>query len=266
MGLDRQASVGVNLSTDPEGPGGAFLSVTDPVKLTDPVHQTDPIEQTGSATVPTGTVTFLFTDIEGSTRLLEQLRQEYATLLAEQRQLLRAAFAEWNGFEVDTQGDSFFVAFPRAVDALNCTVEAQRAIGAHRWPGDVDLRVRMALHTGEPLVHRTGYVGMDVHRAARIGAAGHGGQILVSGSTRELVATDLPAGLELLPLGEHRLKDVRQPVELYQVRASGLSADFPPLRTLATGDEPPTAGQAPFKGLEYFDEADAPLFFGREQL
>ena len=157
--------------------------------------------ETASA-IPTGTVTFLFTDIEGSTRLLERLREDYADLLAEQRRVLRAAFAEWNGFEVDTQGDSFFVAFPRAVDALQCTVEAQRAIAAHSWPQGVQLRVRMALHTGEPIVQRAGYVGMDVHRAARIGAAAHGGQILVSGSTRELVAADMPAGVELVSLGE----------------------------------------------------------------
>ena len=157
--------------------------------------------ETASA-IPTGTVTFLFTDIEGSTRLLERLRQEYADLLAEQRRLLRAAFAEWNGFEVDTQGDSFFVAFPRAVDALQCTVEAQRAIAAHTWPQGVQLRVRMALHTGEPLVQRTGYVGMDVHRAARIGSAAHGGQVLVSGSTRELVTADMPTGMDLIALGK----------------------------------------------------------------
>ncbi|MFL5678659.1 MAG: adenylate/guanylate cyclase domain-containing protein, partial [Chloroflexota bacterium] len=216
--------------------------------------------------IPTGTVTFLFTDIEGSTRLLERLRHEYADLLAEQRRLLRAAFSEWNGFEVDTQGDSFFVAFPRAVDALQCTVEAQRAIAAHSWPHGEQLRVRMALHTGEPLVQRTGYVGMDVHRAARIGSAAHGGQILVSGSTRELVTADMPTGMDLIGLGSYRLKDVRQPVELYQVRADGLPFDFPPLRTESTGDEPPTPGEAPFKGLEFFDESDARLFFGRESL
>ena len=231
------------------------------MSLADPASMAD-----AASAIPTGTVTFLFTDIEGSTRLLERLRQEYAILLADQRQLLRTAFAEWNGFEVDTQGDSFFVAFPRAIDALTCTVEAQRAIAAHRWPGGTQLRVRMALHTGEPIVQRTGYVGMDVHRAARIGAAAHGGQILVSGSTRELVAADMPPGLELLGLGEYRLKDVRQPVELYQVLADGLQADFPPLRTVSTGDEAPTPGEPPFKGLEYFDETDARLFFGREAL
>ncbi len=127
----------------------------------------------------------------------------------------------------------------------------------------VEVRVRMGLHTGEPIVQRTGYVGMDVHRAARVAAAGYGGQILVSQSTRELVAPDLPPEIQLRSLGQHRLKDVRQPVEIYQVEADGLLTDFPALRTLETGDEPPTPGSPPFKGLEYFDEADAALFFGR---
>ena len=231
------------------------------VSLTDPVAMDD-----AASAIPTGTVTFLFTDIEGSTRLLERLRQEYADLLAEQRRLLRSAFREWNGFEVDTQGDSFFVAFPRAVDALNCTVAAQRAIGAHLWPQDVRLHVRMALHTGEPIVERTGYVGMDVHRAARIGAAAHGGQILVSEARANSSLRICRRGWNSVPLGSYRLKDVRQPVELYQVRADGLQADFPALRTENVGDEPPTPGEPPFKGLEFFDETDARLFFGRETL
>ena len=198
---------------------------------------------------PTGTVTFLFTDIEGSTRLLEQLRGDYATVLAEQRELLREAFARWNGFEVDTQGDSFFVAFPRAMDAVCCAVEAQRAIAAHQWPQRVEVRIRMGLHTGEPVMARTGYVGMDVHRAARIGAAGHGGQILLSGTTRDLVAHDLPDGFSLIDLGEHRLKDVRQPIPIFELTATGLRAEHPPLRTLETGDEPPSPGERRYMGL-----------------
>ena len=216
--------------------------------------------------LPTGTVTFLFTDIEGSTRLLDGLRDAYGSLLSDQRMLLRAAFAQWGGFEVDTQGDSFFVAFSRASDAVSCAVAAQRAIANHHWPHDAQVRVRMGLHTGEPIVQRTGYVGMDVHRAARVAAAGHGGQILVSQSTRELVAADLPDGIALRSLGRHRLKDVREPVEIYQVEAAGLATDFPPLRTIETGDEPPTPGDPPYKGLEHFDESDARLFFGRELL
>ncbi len=134
---------------------------------------------------PSGTVTFLFTDIEGSTKLLERLREQYAVLLDEQRQILRAAFTRWNGREIDTQGDLFFIVFPRAIDAICCVMEAQRELAAHDWPQGVVVRVRMGLHTGEPIQVRTGYVGMDVHRAARIAAAGHGGQVLVSQTTRE---------------------------------------------------------------------------------
>ena len=112
------------------------------------------------ASLPAGTVTFLFTDIEGSTKLLDQLRADYATVLAEHRDILRVSFGEWNGIEVDTQGDSFFVAFSRAADAIACAAESQRLLAAHRWPKDVVVRVRMGLHTGEPLVMKTGYVGM----------------------------------------------------------------------------------------------------------
>src|SRR5437773_679392 len=141
--------------------------------------------------VPTGTVTFLFTDIEGSTELLDHLRDGYATVLADQRQLLRAAIARWNGHEIDTQGDSFFVAFARAADAIEAVVDSQRALAAHDWPEDAPVRVRMGLHTGEPRLAATGYVGLDVHRAARICAAGHGGQVLLSQTTRALVGSDL---------------------------------------------------------------------------
>src|SRR5205823_5627582 len=157
--------------------------------------------------VPSGTVTFLYTDIEGSTRLLEALREGYAAVLADQRDLLRAAFTHCSGHEIDTQGDAFFVAFPRAIDALQCVVEAQQALAQHAWPAGAQVRVRMGLHTGEPLVARTGYVGMDVHRAARIAAAGHGGQVLLSQTTRELLYQDLPPGVALRALGDFKLKD-----------------------------------------------------------
>ena len=128
--------------------------------------------------LPTGTVTFLFTDIEGSTRLLRELRDQYATVLADHRAILRAAFDRWRGVEIDTQGDAFFVAFSRAVDAIGAAVEAQRTVAAHVWNHGATVRVRMGLHTGEPAIGPTGYVGMDVHRAARICSAGHGGQVL----------------------------------------------------------------------------------------
>ncbi len=146
------------------------------------------------AELPSGTVTFLFTDVEGSTRLLKQLRERYGQVLAEHRRILRAAFAEYRGREMDTQGDAFFVAFARARDAAGAAVAAQRALAAHTWPEDAVCRVRMGLHTGEPAVGEEGYHGMGVHRGARICAAGHGGQILLSNTTRELAEDELPAG------------------------------------------------------------------------
>jgi WD40 repeat protein/class 3 adenylate cyclase len=215
--------------------------------------------------LPGGTVTFLFTDIQGSTRLLEQLREQYALVLADQRDLLRAAFTTHHGTEIDTQGDSFFVAFPRALDAVACVADCQRALAAHAWPQGAQVRVRMGLHTGEPILARTGYVGMDVNRAARIAAAGHGGQVLLSQTTRDLVWQDLPAGLALRGLGEHKLKDIRYPQPIFQLEIEGLPADFPALKT-AESEAPPTPGEAPFKGLQYFGEEDANLFFGREAL
>ena len=166
--------------------------------------------------LPSGTVTFLFTDIEGSTRLLHELGDAYADALAEHRRVLRDAFARHDGVEVDTQGDSFFVAFSRASDALAAAREAQAALNGPVW-------VRMGLHTGEPLVTDEGYVGIDVHRAARIAAAGHGGQVLVSQSTRDLVGAD-----GLRDLGEHRLKDLTAPERIYQLGGD----DFPPLASL----------------------------------
>ncbi len=184
------------------------------------------------ASLPTGTVTFIFTDIEGSTHLLEQLGDRYAAVLAEYRQLLRATFQEKGGHEVDTQGDAIFVAFPLARDAVAAAVTAQRGIVSHSWPEGGTVRVRVGLHTGEPHSADTGYVGMDVHRAARICAAGHGGQILLSQTTRELVAEDLPEGVSFRDLGEHRLKDLTRPQRLFQVTVADLSSEFPPLKSL----------------------------------
>lgn len=215
---------------------------------------------------PSGTITFLFSDIEGSTHLLEQLGNEYAVLLAEHRDLLRQAAERYNGHEVDTQGDAFFFAFFRAVDAVNFAADAQRTLAAHSWPHDATLRVRMGLHTGEPMLARTGYVGMDVHRAARIGAAGHGGQVLLSQTTRALIENQLPEGASLVDLGEHKLKDMRYPVHIIQLSLEGLPSEFPPLKALSSGSEPPAPGDPPFKGLEFFDEQDQDLFFGREQI
>src|SRR6516164_3745474 len=182
--------------------------------------------------LPTGTVTLLFTDIEGSTRLLQQLVDRYASMLAECRHLLRATFQEWNGHEVDTQGDAFSIAFARATDAVLAAVEVQRALAAHPWPEGVAVRVRMGLHTGEPTLTSEGYVGLDVHRAARIMSAGHGGQVLLSQAISYLVEQDLPDDVTLHDLGERHLKDLARPKRLYQLAIAGLPDDFPPLKTL----------------------------------
>jgi predicted ATPase/class 3 adenylate cyclase len=183
-------------------------------------------------TLPTGTVTFLFTDIEGSTRLLRELGDAYADVLAEHRRALRDAWWRHEGVEVDTQGDAFFVAFARASDAVAAAAEAQRALAG----GPV--RVRMGLHTGEPLRSDEGYVGFDVHRAARIAAAGHGGQVLLSQATADL------AGVDVRDLGLHRLKDLSAPERLFQLGRE----DFPPLKTLHETNLPVPA--TPFLGRD----------------
>ncbi|HJS28691.1 MAG TPA: tetratricopeptide repeat protein [Anaerolineales bacterium] len=179
--------------------------------------------------LPSGTVTFLFTDIEGSTKLLQALGADYAVLLADQRRILRAVFAAWSGREVDTQGDAFFVSFTRAKAAVEAAVEAQRRLQAHRWPGEVELRVRMGIHTGEPQVEEEGYVGISVHRAARLAHAGHGGQVLLSETTEALVRDELSEGVRLRDLGEYRLKDMPRFEPVYQLAISDLPGDFPPL-------------------------------------
>jgi predicted ATPase/class 3 adenylate cyclase len=176
--------------------------------------------------LPTGTVTFLFTDIEGSTKLLHDLGDAYADALAEHRRVLRDAFARHNGVEVDTQGDAFFVAFARAQDAALAAADAQRALEAG------PIRVRMGIHTGEPLRTEEGYVGMDIHRGARIAAAGHGGQVLLSQAARELVHDSLPTEFDLEDLGEHRLKDLGRSQRIFQLVGQGLERHFPPLTTL----------------------------------
>jgi WD40 repeat protein/class 3 adenylate cyclase len=220
----------------------------------------------GQAARPSGTITFLFTDIESSTTLLDSLGQQYASVLETHHQIMRSAIRNWNGKEVDTQGDSFFVTFARAIDAVECAAEAQRALQSYPWTDGKGPNVRMGLHTGEPLIASTGYVGIDVHRAARIGDSAHGGQVLLSQTTRELVIHDLPRGISIRELGEYRLKDLKYPTPIYQLVVEGLPADFPPVRTKFTGTEAPTPGEPPFKGLQYFDEEDSGLFFGRELL
>jgi eukaryotic-like serine/threonine-protein kinase len=183
--------------------------------------------------LPAGTVTLLFSDIEGSTRLLEQLGEGYSEVLDEHRGIVRGALAAYGGHEVRTEGDAFFVAFVRAGDAVRSAVAAQRGLAACAWPDGVAVRVRMGVHTGEPRVVGGDYVGMDVHRAARICSAAHGGQVVVSEATQRVLSGQPMDEFGLRDLGEHRLKDLARPLRLYQVTADGLIAEFPPLRALA---------------------------------
>jgi predicted ATPase/class 3 adenylate cyclase len=182
--------------------------------------------------LPTGTVTFLFTDIEGSTRLTQALGAGWPPILERHREIARAAWAAHEGTEIGTEGDSFFVVFERPAQAVAAAVAAQRGIAAEPWPDDAAIRVRMGIHTGEGLVSGGSYVGLDVHRAARIASAGHGGQVLLSAATSALVAGALPDGVDLRELGEHRLKDLSRPERLSGLVIGGLPDDFAPLATL----------------------------------
>lgn len=181
--------------------------------------------------LPGGTVTLLFTDIEGSTTLLQTLGGRYGDLLVEHHRILRAAFSAQDGTEVDSAGDGLFFTFPSARAALLGAIEAQRRVAEADWPGGAVVKVRMGMHTGEPMSAADGYVGIDVHRTARICAAGHGGQILVSQTSHDLLGRDLPANVSLVDLGEHHLKDIVAPQRLFQVAAEGLAGTFAPLRT-----------------------------------
>jgi len=187
---------------------------------------------------PEGTVTFVFTDVEGSTRLLQELGDGYAEVARDHRRLLRETLGAAGGTEVDTQGDAFFFSFARARDAARGAVDAQRALRDHAWPHGAEVRVRMGLHTGEPSVGEEGYLGLDVVRAARISAAGHGGQILVSETTRALLGNTLPDGVTLHDHGEAQLKDI-QHERIYELLVDGEASAFPPLKT----DSPKTSGE-----------------------
>jgi YVTN family beta-propeller protein len=183
------------------------------------------------ADLPNGAVTFVFTDIEGSTRLVRQLRDRYAEALAEHQRLVRAAFTRHGGHEIDTQGDAFFYAFGSAHEAVLAAVEAQLALSGQPWPDDSQLKVRIGVHTGQAAPANGRYTGLAVHRAARICAAGHGGQVLVSQATQSLIEDEEEQlAVSLRDLGDQRLKDIDRPVRLYQLVAPGLPSEFPPLR------------------------------------
>ena len=185
------------------------------------------------ATAPPGTLTFMFSDIEGSTRLLDELGSDaYTAVLERQAAILRSAFEHHGGREEGTEGDSFFVVFDSAIAAVRAAVEAQRALATEPWPPGVEVNVRMGLHAGEASASAAGLVGLDINRAARIAAAAHGGQVIVSDAVRSLVTADLGSEITLRGLGSHRLKDLREPQPLCQIVADGLRMEFPPLRSL----------------------------------
>jgi predicted ATPase/class 3 adenylate cyclase len=199
--------------------------------------------------LPTGTVTMVFSDIEGSTALLGRLGERYGEALSAQRALMRAAISASRGQEVGTEGDSFFVVFESAGDAVRCCLAAQRALAAHDWADGVAVRVRMGLHSGEPAVQEDDYVGMDVHRAARIAAAAHGGQVVLSDATQQLAASQLAADVSVRDLGWHRLKDIEAPERIYQLVAPGLPDLFPPLKSLGAPSRLPVP-MTPLVGRE----------------
>ena len=210
--------------------------------------------------LPSGAVTFLFTDIEGSTRLVKALRGRYAEVLAEHRRLVRAAIAGQGGYEVDTQGDAFFAAFAGAKQAVLCAVEVQRVLAAHEWPDGAPVRVRIGIHTGQAVPAEGVYTGLAVHRAARICAVARGGQVLVSQATQMIIEDEEEdPGFTLVDLGERALKDLDRPARLFELAASGQAA--PGGQKFARRAE-----GCPYRGLLPFSESDAGVFYGRERL
>jgi len=181
--------------------------------------------------LPSGHVTFLLTDIEGSTGLLSRLGDRYAALLAEVRGLIRTAVQRGKGREVDARGDEFFAVFERGPAALEAAVRMERAVQGRAWPEGVKVRLRTGLHSGRPTLTDTGYVGLAVNTVARICAATHGGQIVLSEAARDAARRGRPAGVRFRGLGSHRLRGLRESVTLFQAQASGLGASFPPLRS-----------------------------------
>jgi class 3 adenylate cyclase len=178
--------------------------------------------------LPSGTVTFVFSDIEGSTGLMKRLGERYSELLGEHRRIVRETFAAHGGVEIDTQGDSFFYAFARARDAVEAAVGTQRAHAEREWPNGESVRVRMGLHTGEPALGAEGYLGVDVVRAARLAGTAQGGSVLLSEATRALLGSSLPDGVSVHPLGERRLKDIDEPERVYELAIEGVEQPAAP--------------------------------------
>ena len=184
--------------------------------------------------LPSGTVTFVFSDIEGSTGLLKRLGERYGEVIAEHRRIVRETFGAHDGVEIDTQGDSFFYAFARARDAVAAAVDVQRAHADQAWPAGERVRVRMGLHTGEPALGAEGYLGVDVVRAARLAATGRGGSVLLSEPTRALLGSSLPDGVSVHALGERRMKYIDEPERIYELEIEGVEQ---PEATPATSPE-----------------------------
>ena len=203
------------------------------------LHAKTKAGSTEAATLPTGFVTFLLTDIEGSTALLRQLGERYADLLHEVRGIIRESVLESGGREIDARADEFFAVFEHAERSIEAALTIQRTLSARSWPGDLDVRLRAGIHSGRASLSENGYVGLSVHTAARVCSAGHGGQIVVSGGARSAAEQSLPADVRLHSLGRHQLRGLVKAEQLFQVEAEGLLADFPPLRTWSS---PPPAG------------------------
>jgi class 3 adenylate cyclase len=193
--------------------------------------------------LPSGTVTFVFTDIEDSTEHLKRLGDAYTEVLSAHRRIVRDTFGARDGVEIDTQGDAFFYVFRRARDAVTAAVDAQRQHASAQWPGDEAIRVRMGLHTGEPAVHEEGYVGLDVVRAARICTLGRGGQILLSETTRALLGSGLPDGVSVFPLGQRQLRGIDEPERVFEIAIEGLPYVEAP--TAEPSDHAPAREQPP---------------------
>ena len=180
--------------------------------------------------LPRGAVTFLLSDGEASTQLAAGLGEDYATVLAELRRLMRRHVRRHGGHEVDARADEYFAAFERAPAALRAAVDLQAALAAREWPAGVRPRLRMGIHSGRPTIGSEGYVGLAIHAAARVCSAGHGGQVVVSRAALNAVGDDLPEGMHLRSVGVHGLRGLPQPMELFQLYAPELASDFPPLR------------------------------------
>ena len=188
-------------------------------------------------TLPTGHVTFLLTDIEGSTGLLQRLGDRYAALLADVRAMIRLSVSRAGGREVDARADEFFAVFDRAPKALEAALSIERSAGGRAWPDGVEVKIRIGIHGGRPTLTDAGYVGLAVHTVARICSVAHGGQILLSAATRNAVGRARPAGIRFRSLGSHRLRGLREAQTLFQVEAADLPSRFPPLRALAASSE-----------------------------